>query len=278
MNSWSDWPISLPTWRQNTWADSFQRNKQNEVQCPGNRTCKDDIKKWEWNANWAANDWRIICNINIGWSPAQLPCIHSQHAHIEAIAPCSFQQANSLTHIGQQDELEWIEALQLHRRDPYTAGRTWVTGRCSLGCRCTSIRCYFRSSHKHLDRLPLQRPRWIGTQLLKDSTANAEELLVVFRTELNKARHTGSPSSPAIFAGTSSPSGLYSLLIPMGAKRIGTGIWCPNNSAEIECYQLKTRQWWRRKRLTGQVARVSVDEHTGDDAPSIKCFSRERHW
>lgn len=83
--------------------------------------------------------------------------------------------------------------LQLHRRDPYTAGRTWVTGRCPLGCRCTSTRCYFRSSHKHLDRLPLQRPRWIGTQLLKDSTADAEELLVVIPHRVEQGETYGKP-------------------------------------------------------------------------------------
>ena len=39
--------------------------------------------------------------------------------------------------------------------------------------------------------------------------------------------HTGMPSSPAIFAGTSSPRGWYSLLIPIGANMIGAGILCP---------------------------------------------------
>ena len=39
------------------------------------------------------------------------------------------------------------------------------------------------------------------------------------------------PNSLAIFAGTNSPFGVYSLLIPIGANRMGAGILCPNRVA-----------------------------------------------
>lgn len=41
----------------------------------------------------------------------------------------------------------------------------------------------------------------------------------------------GKPSSPAILAGTNSPLGLYSLLIPIGANRMGAGMVWPKISA-----------------------------------------------
>jgi hypothetical protein len=84
-------------------------------------------------------------------------------------------------------------------------------------------------------------------------------------------RQNGSPSSPATLAGTSSPVGEYSLLIPIGAKRMGAGSVCPKSSAgRVRASARSGAARAQRAARTGHVARVGVDEHARDDAPAVE--------
>lgn len=93
---------------------------------------------------------------------------------------------------------------QSHHRGPYITGRIAGSLRYRRWVRCTGARCCSRFSRRHLLRSPRRRPR---SSLRLQWTSSTVPFSSVNTRKVCGVQRTGIPSSPAIFAGTSSPRG-----------------------------------------------------------------------